>query len=53
MHHDYFPPSHRRTLICQFVRREVLTRYRGSPLGFPWATARWLFATRKGFADAL
>jgi lipopolysaccharide transport system permease protein len=37
MHHDYFFPLHQRTLIWQFVRREVLTRYRGSLLGLGWA----------------
>lgn len=37
MHHDYFLPLHRRTLIWQFVRRDVLTRYRGSLLGFGWS----------------
>jgi len=37
MHHDYFLPLHQRTLIWQFVRREVLTRYRGSLLGLGWA----------------
>jgi len=37
MHHDYFLPLHQRTLIWQFVRREVLARYRGSLLGLGWA----------------
>ncbi len=37
MHHDYFLPLRRRTLIWQFVRRDVLTRYRGSLLGLGWS----------------
>lgn len=53
MHHDYFLPLHQRALIWQFVRREVLTRYRGSLLGLAWAAARWFAATRKGLADVL
>ena len=53
MHQDYFLPLHQRALIWRFVRREVLTRYRCSPLGFGWAAARWFAAARKGFADVL
>lgn len=32
-----FLPVHHRTLIYQFVRREVLGRYRGSVLGLGWS----------------
>lgn len=34
---SYFLPFRHRTLIWQFARREVLTRYRGSMMGMGWA----------------
>jgi len=37
MHHAYFLPLPQRTLIWQFVRRDVLVRYRGSLLGLGWS----------------
>jgi len=37
MHHAYFLPLRQRTLVWQFVRRDVLARYRGSLLGLGWS----------------
>ncbi|MDP2794809.1 MAG: ABC transporter permease [Sulfurisoma sp.] len=37
LNHSYFLPLAHRSLIWQFARREVLTRYRGSMLGLAWS----------------
>ena len=37
LNHPYFLPLRQRTLIWQFARRDVLTRYRGSLLGLGWS----------------
>lgn len=35
--HPYLAPFNQRTIIWQFARRDVLTRYRGSLLGLGWS----------------